>query len=231
MDKRKLLRLFSPLRCHKCGKIVPLDRDYCSCYGESVEYAPSLCPHCSADLDKCICGSAEIVFNHFCTVFIYDGKIMARMHNLKYSGEKREADFFADAMSEEFLFRFSEAEIDAVTFVPMTEADEKRRGFNQSEIMAKKIAERIGRPCAKLIDKVVETSAQHTLNGDERLFNLRDAFLAPDRAGMEGRTVLLVDDIKTTGATLFQCQQALLEGGAADVYCLTAATSRYLIDD
>ena len=214
------------MRCTICGEIVPLDRDYCSCFSETIEEAPPICEKCATGIEKCRCGEGGFIFSHFTSVFVYDGLVKAKIHNLKFNSKKREADFFFEPMSEKFKSRFPEAEIDAVTFVPITKKSRKQRGFNQSELLAKGVAKELSLPILPLLFKKHETEAQHSLGEKERRENIKNAFEAINKGEVEGKTVLLIDDIKTTGATLFWSQNALFDAGAKDVFTLTAAVSR-----
>ena len=97
-----------------------------------------------------------------------------------------------------------------------------KRGFNQSEVLAKNISKILKIPiCNDALIAARKTKIQHTLTKDERFKNVRGKFIANKKHDLTGKTVLLVDDIKTTGATLDECAKQLLSLGADEVYCVT----------
>ena len=127
--------------------------------------------------------------------------------------------------------RFSEAyplvKADTVTYVPMTERAQKKRGYNQSRLLALEISKRLLVPFDTLLVKQCDTKRQHDLTAEERTTNLVGAFGVADGADITGKTVILCDDIKTTGSTLAECVKVLKSCGAKEVYCLCAAISDY----
>ena len=127
------------------------------------------------------------------------------------------------------------------TAVPLHPARRKSRGYNQSELIARSVAETLGVPYANLLERVRATPPQVEIHGvNDRLANVRNAFSVQrdvilsqaegSRSAVAGRTsslagtsVLLVDDVVTTGATLTACARVLRRAGAARVYALTLA--------
>lgn len=222
-------RLFFPKRCSLCGELVPIDRDYCSCGGKhEIRIGESFCEHCGHDRDNCVCELPDSAcFDHIAAVFVYTGIIRTRLCDFKFCGERKESRFFAGEMSRRFCEAFPLVRADVVTFVPMTERAEKERGYNQSRLLASGVAKRLLVPCEELLIKTRETKCQHDLSAEERRNNLDKAFEKKENAVIGGKTVILCDDIKTTGTTLSQCVSVLTENGAKEVYCLCAAVSDY----
>ena len=121
--------------------------------------------------------------------------------------------------------------VDAPLFVPVPLAPGRlrERGFNQSEVLARGLAERTGGTV--LPDALVrlrETGTQTQLTPAERLVNVQSAFAVPElrRVAICGRSLVLVDDVLTTGATLNACAVALLDGGASDIRYWTFGRAR-----
>jgi len=110
-----------------------------------------------------------------------------------------------------------------VAAVPLHRSRLKEREFNQSLIIADKIAKDLGLPVSNTLEKTKKTRYQNELSKSERLMNLKGAFKVCDSAGICGKNVLLIDDVMTTGATLSECALALLSGGAKKVTCFTLA--------
>ena len=118
-----------------------------------------------------------------------------------------------------------------ITFVPMWGRKERRRGFNQAELIARAVGEKTGRPVAKLLEKIKDNRSQVGLSPQERAENVRGAFrVTPDDRisdilGMSDipniRNVLVVDDVYTTGATMGECIKVLKKAGAKNVWGFT----------
>ena len=118
------------------------------------------------------------------------------------------------------------SEVDLVVPVPLYWRRKLARGFNQAELLAEGLARRLERRClATALVRVRDTGHQARLDGNERRKNVKGAFKSRRPADVRGRTVLLVDDVSSTGSTLAECAAALKEAGAARVWCLTVSRS------
>jgi ComF family protein len=115
--------------------------------------------------------------------------------------------------------------IDIIIPVPLHISRYRERGYNQSQEMAMELAAQIGCPCEPdAIERTRATQSQVGLNREERLTNLDDAFVA-HMAAIAGKTVLLVDDVQTTGTTLAMCANAAMQVGAAAVFGMTVTAA------
>lgn len=116
------------------------------------------------------------------------------------------------------------ADIDVLVPVPLFPTQEHQRGYNQSALLAQELGRRLNRRAdtASLI-RTRDTVEQKSLSGEERRKNLEGAFAVPDPRFIRGRTVLLIDDVMTSGSTLTHCTLPLLAAGAAQVWCATVA--------
>jgi competence protein ComFC len=110
-----------------------------------------------------------------------------------------------------------------ITMVPMHWYRQWRRGYNQAEILAKGLAEKLDIPFTPLLKRHHWTSAQALKNRLQRRENMRNIFTANEKQKSPQGAILLIDDVITTGATLEACSQALIKSGAEKVYILTAA--------
>ena len=144
---------------------------------------------------------------------MYSGKIKSQIALFKFAKKKKYAHEFSLRMSERVAKVYCDAGFDAVTFVPSSEKSIKERGFNQSELLAKGVSERLFVPLEDFLTKARETELQHNLSAKERLINLEGAFALKNDVTVKGKTVLLCDDVKTTGTTLRKCADVLYENG------------------
>lgn len=114
--------------------------------------------------------------------------------------------------------------IDVIVPVPLHPNREQERGYNQSALLAQELARRINRrvDCHSFI-RAVDTEHQARLSGDARRTNLKNAFAVASPQYLRGRTILLIDDVMTTGSTLSHCARTLINAGAARVWCATIA--------
>lgn len=226
---KKLIRLLYPERCTNCGEIIPIEKNYCLCRNSNiVKLSDDFCEHCAGEKDSCVCGRKGTVYlEHIVAVYDYSGLIREKLLKLKFRGEKKEAIFFAEKMSIRFVKAYPKVRADYITFVPMIKEDIAERGYNQSKIIAKEVGKRLNVKCEKLLIKKEKTKSQHTLNQKERLENLIDVFSVNEEFSLRDKTIILCDDIKTTGTTLRRCCDVLYGAGAAEVYCLCAAIAGF----
>ena len=188
-----------------------------------------LCPACRNNLEEVRSdGSQEAEIRRLhpelellVTPFLYTGDIRALLLRLKTASDPRAVDFLAEALAQA-LADSGIPEV-VVTCMPMSREKLRRRGFNHAELLAKAVAARLGsRFDAKLLEHHGGLTDQHSLSREQRGENARRV-IRPGRSSPQGRVVLLVDDICTTGATLAECARVLREAGAADVVCAAAA--------
>ena len=110
--------------------------------------------------------------------------------------------------------------------VPLHPSRKRKRGFNQSEILALAISEKIGLPVLKdVLKRKKRTKDQTTLNAKQREENVRGAFSVKNEDRIVDKQIILVDDVMTTGATLKECARNLFEAGAKEVLGLTVAVA------
>lgn len=154
----------------------------------------------------------------------YSGDVRRSMLRFKFGGERQNASFYAERLAEQLIRFCPKASFDAVVPVPISAERMKKRGYNQSGLIARHVAARLGIPCENSLEKTRDNPEQHRLKREERRKNVKGAYrVSAVRAA--GKSILLVDDIVTTGATLKECAEVLLSAGAKEVVCAAIAES------
>lgn len=148
---------------------------------------------------------------------LYEGVFAEAIHQLKFYGVRRLAKPLG-----EFLLRIDIPHADGIVPVPLTKKSLNSRGFNQSLLLAHVVAKRTGIALYKdSLIKIRETPPQIGLSAGERLTNLKNAFAV--RGNLKGLSLLLVDDVITTGATVRECSRMLMKAGVKEVTVLSMA--------
>ena len=213
-----------PNVCVACGEIIPEGEhlcEYCTEMAETVDFTKA-CRRCGMPKKECMCSKRVFHFSGCAAPFYNKGVAQKAMYSFKFARKEYISKFFAERMALTVRSCYSDIDFDIITFVPMSLQKKLRRGFNQSELLAKQLSKILKLPlCGDLLLSGKNTAVQHKLGFDERFKNAKGKFKANTKYKLNGKTVLLVDDIKTTGATLDECAKQLLLLGADEVYCIT----------
>jgi len=220
------------LKCLFCGGELPKVNDFklCSNCTSIMQLLPgSTCTTCGRPLGgkykmgMCSeCKDTEIYFDGACSVFEFSGIVQSALHRFKFEGEVDMAEAFGLYMAKKLKER--KWKIDVILPVPLHEKRMSDRGYNQSYLLSAEI----GRECGiDVLDGALirkrHTESQVSLPKFGRIHNVKGAFAMVDSKCIKGKSVLIVDDIMTTGATLNECSRILRESGARNIYCITAA--------
>jgi ComF family protein len=137
-------------------------------------------------------------------------------------------NYFAQRMSASLVHAFDIKDIDFITCVPMHILKKLNRGYNQSEYLARIIAKNVGLPFKNVLYEQKNNKTQHKQTGrNDRFLNVKNRYKVRTRTSFKGKTILIVDDIITTGATLSECARLLKLKGAEKVFCVTALKTLY----
>lgn len=223
--------LIYPLHCAACvTPLHPLDEfGVCRQCVEQIRPNPKpYCRSCGRSVDKTLAPCAEcrkrrFHFDRAYSAYLYEGALKELIHLFKYRSRISLSRLLGRLMAD-YLKENREllSAIDVITYVPLSARRLRTREFNQSKVLALKIAEWSGIPVVDALAKRAHTRPQNELSRDERLANLSGAFEAKEEAA-KGKNILLIDDVMTTGATFDECAKALKKSGAKGVACLALA--------
>jgi len=211
----ELLDLLFPPKCPFCGKLLE--------EGQAL-----LCPNCQRDLPWIQGKQAErkLEFVDLCaSPMWYQDNVRKSHHRYKFSGVLAYVEPYVTLM-EQCVADHLAGCFDVVAWVPLSRKRLRKRGYDQSQLLAQRLAEKLGVPCERLLKKVRDTKAQSDLEREsERRANVLGAYETYPGAEVAGRRILLVDDVVTTGSTLSECARMLRTAGAAGVVCVTLASA------
>lgn len=227
-----LLNLFWPLKCSGCGADLAFDRPlrFCLwCLGQMHWVSEPFCARCGVPLPDggrhCFpCRKKRPRFALARSALVFEDPVRKAIHRFKYAGKDDLAEDLGTLLFHAWKQLPELRAAEAAVPVPLHSADHRQRGFNQSELLASRLA-RLSGTLALLpsaLRRVRRTPSQTRLDRAERAGNVAGAFSAAP-ALVRGKTVLVVDDVCTTGATLDACAGALRAAGARKVLALTLA--------
>lgn len=204
---------------------------HCMLCGEKAEHG--ICPVCyeraRMEMRAMRCVAPPQVDALVCALY-YSGGARRAITGLKFRGRRSYIAPFVRLMAEAWSVHDMPMP-DIVTCVPISALRAHGRGFNQSEALARGLAQQWDIPFAATLRRRIRSRRQSDLAHEQRWDNAQRAFVAGHAMeAVRGRTVLLVDDICTTGATLSRCAELLKDGGAGTVWSLAAcyAGARYI---
>lgn len=186
------------------------------CGREEIVGEDDLCDACRESIHLCICPPAPLPLDGVSAGLLYTKELHEPMHRFKYRDKVEYAAFFCQYMSIP-----QDWSIDILCPVPLYYLREMKRTYNQSELLARRISAIYQIPyCRDLLEKTRNTDTQTRLNPAQRQRNVQNAFRAAPEC--KNLSVLLIDDVYTTGATLASCAKELKKQGASKVYALCA---------
>ena len=214
-----------PDRCVFCSRTVPYSAELCNgCARDEKLIEQPACASCGRSRRDCNCNGRSNFYQGITAPYNYTGNVKRGITMWKYESQVRSVSFFAKRMRECIERDFDVTRLEVITFVPQTAEESAIRQFNQGQALAEETGRLMNIPVESFLIKVSETSRQHRLPFSLKSGNVFGAFECID-ADVEGRTILLVDDIKTSSSTLNECAKMLHLKGAAAVYCAVIAIS------
>lgn len=206
-------KLSAPMRfiCEDCAQSIALIRD-------------AFCPKCGSDNSEGFCPNCQqtdFVFDFSRSAVIYEGSVTQLVHKLKYSGYPALGTFLARYLYEALQLYREYEDYPLVMAAPLHRVRLRERGFNQSELLAKKLASLSGKSYISPLTRRRYTRSQTLLDHHKRLTNPAGAFRVKNTAEVQGKKIIVIDDVFTTGSTLNEISRELYKAGAHKVAGLT----------
>jgi ComF family protein len=221
-----VIDIIFPKKCINCGRNGGYLCEDCLSLVEINPYYYCLCdrPHKLSSPGKCsLCASKNL--DGLLSASSFNQELISKMiHKMKYGYLKEMSLLFAYLI----LTHLQNVEKDISGYslvpVPLSDAKKRRRGFNQSEEIAKAIAGATSLPFfPDVLSKIKDNKAQAGLNREERMENIKNCFAVKNKDKIENKKILLLDDVYTTGSTMDECARILKESGAKEVIGLSVA--------
>ncbi|MBR5191451.1 MAG: ComF family protein [Clostridia bacterium] len=222
--KKNLLWLMFTNHCKYCNALIGKNEELCEdCRENLPRIIGEKCKFCGVAKERCNCKKHKRNFDGITAPFYYERGIKESIKLLKFNGKTHLAYILGDEMSLCIQKDFEDVNFDFVCFVPFSNVQKIERDYNQSEWLAERIAQKLEIPLEKALMKIFDVKTQHDMPIQQRKGNIYGIYDVDDRVDLKGKTILLVDDIMTTGETLNNCALIMKIRGAEKVYCTTAA--------
>lgn len=231
-----LLQLVFPSRCWACELALPVGAgSFCpDCRESLVRDAWPACPRCGSTVGPHVvqdkgctkCHGHSLQFEAVRRMGVYEGKLRDIILRMKQPNAEVLAELLGELWFSVRADQLRELHVDLVVPIPLHWRRRWQRGYNQSEALARPIAKGLQAPfCSNWLRRKKHTAKQTSVKPEERREQLRGAFVAQTREAMRGKTILLVDDVLTTGSTASESGRALLAAGATRVVVAVLAHS------
>jgi len=210
-----VLSIIYPALCEICQEKIDTETGYDSlckdCINKIKTLEPAPRPKCSNNINVwAVCG--------------YEGVAKDCIHLFKYNNRLNLSRPLAGLMSSFTDKNLADKKFDVIIPVPLHKTKMRERGFNQAELLARRLAKNTNCPlCTDAIKRIKPTISQTGLSKTKRFTNIRGAFKITDNNAVGGKNILLIDDVFTTGSTINEAAKTLLKSGAKSVEALVLA--------
>ena len=220
------MKLFYPTTCVFCGGICKTG--ICESCSEKTDFIQEpLCKKCgkpihSQEGEFCFdCQKRMVHYEQGRSLWLHKRPVSSSIYEFKYKNKRVYGEVYGRKMAEQFSDLIRMWEIDVLIPVPLHRKKQRKRGYNQAEIIARELGKRLEIPVdTSVIIRGRETTPQKELGQKNRRKNLKKAFRLTGKR-LRGKNILLIDDIYTTGSTIDAMSEVLTKTGCEKIYFLT----------
>ncbi len=223
-----MLQLLFPRRCPVCDEIVPYGEKICfGCMKKLRILTPPWCLKCGKKLqnEEAVCGDCrrrEHAFVRGRALYEY-GSVASSIYRLKYGKRQEYAEYFGEEIVRYLGDFIRSLQPDGLLPVPLHKKRRRKRGYNQAELLAEVVGRKMGIPVYdNLLVRIKNTVPLKKQNPQERQNNLKKAFIIRQN-DVKLNTIIIFDDIYTTGSTVDEMASVLKKNGVKYVYVITLA--------
>ena len=209
--KNRFLSALLPKRCPFCREVIPAEKDFCD--------------DCKSKLPGEVYEGHAIGGAPCCAPLLYMDEYAYAIKCFKFGKKKYYAHPLALLMLRAVLNAYDLTSFDLVTFVPMHKKKLKKERFDHTALLADELSKLSGLPCVRVLEKYKKNKTQHSLGRSQRFDNVRGVYRVIDKSLVKGKSILLIDDIMTTGNTLGECARVLEKAGCRDVSCVVVCVT------
>lgn len=216
-----ILDFFLPRTCVSCDKkLTPEENSICeNCF---VKIKTADATFLDSEFKRKF--EEEKIINDFLSLFVFDENSPIRdlLHGLKYDKKFRLGIFLGKILAANFDEKIKTWDADFIIAVPLHKLKKAERGFNQSYYVAMGLVKNLDvKVKTGIIKRKRFTVTQTKLNAEERKENMKDAFVIKNKKIIEGKNIILLDDVITTGSTVSECAKVLKQNGANNIFAIS----------
>ncbi len=222
-----LLSALYPNTCISCGEIIPEGNFLCKSCKKSIEIInpKKRCIKCGFEKQNCLCSTRVYRFEGIVSLYENTGIAQRAYYKYKLFHKRHYGKFFAEEMAKAIKNELSHIDFDGICYVPTSARSIMGRGFDHTKELCLGVSDLTG---IKMLDEVLFCRnfkpSQHNSSFDERIRNVDGKYGIKRK--IKAENILLLDDIRTSGATLDECARQLLKAGADKVYCITVLAQK-----
>lgn len=208
-----LEKLFPP-KCILCGRILERNE-------------MDLCHNCRINAPEYSKGNLKLQFlDSWTAIWYYEENVRRSLLRYKFYNARSYANGYGRILAMKLLTEYPDG-FDILTWIPISRLRKLRRGYDQVELLAQAVGQELGIQPVSLLKKTRHNRPQSGISGHaKRRANVLGAYRCVDTEALQGKRIVLLDDILTTGATAGECARVLLTAGASEVHCAVVAAAR-----
>lgn len=207
--------LLFPEKCLLCTRVLE-------------EGEVDLCRHCRSHISECSLPKEKLPFlDSWLALWYYEGDVRRSLLRYKFHGRQNYAPGYGRLLAMKLL-REDWTDYDLVTYIPISDKRRRKRGFDQVQLLAREVALQLQLPLVPTLRKVRHNQPQSAISGRaHRKANVLGVYCCLPEARLQGKRILLLDDIVTTGATAGEAARILLTAGASQVHLAVIARANH----